>query len=60
MELLEPVPIEKGRTFMPGQQKNPRLIQALTGRDSESIPSSPTYRDIKGKYVSFIHLRLRW
>ncbi|WP_099354884.1 tetratricopeptide repeat protein [Fredinandcohnia onubensis] len=39
---------------MPGHQINPRFIQALTGRDIDSIPSSPLYSDVKGKYVSLI------
>lgn len=39
---------------MPGHQINPRLIQALTGSDSTSIPASPTYSDVTGKYVSHI------
>ncbi len=42
---------------MSGQQINPRLIQALTGRELESIPSSPTYSDLEGKYVKTIIMR---
>lgn len=39
---------------MSGKQINPKLVQALTGRELDSISPSPKNKDLGGKYVKTI------
>lgn len=51
--------MNKRSSYMAGKQINPKLIQALTNQEFSTIPSSPTFKHLGGRYVKSVvdHLR---